>query len=310
MLAADGTLLARHRTDDGVRTLAERSGRGRERAFDEALRGALDPWSQPDLPVVACGMVGSTAGWVDTPYTRCPADLVATARELTPVRWSRGIVHVVPGLKVDDETPDVLRGEETQVLGVLLDAPRDARTHRLVVLPGTHTKWVEVVGTSVLRFVTAMTGELHELLLRDSVLAVGRAGRQTHASRAPHAFTDGLALAMRRPGALSTVFAARAAVVTGRIDPEEVSEYLSGLLIGQEVGELRGTLALNVPVTLVGAPELCRRYAAALKQRGVDVSVHQHDPVPRALLHIARESQLIPQPEPVPVPGGDHDDDE
>ena len=73
-------------------------------------------------------------------------------------------IRILPGIaQRDPKAPDVMRGEETQLLGALgVDAADDA----VVCMPGTHSKWVRANGGTVERFATFMTGELFDVVSR------------------------------------------------------------------------------------------------------------------------------------------------
>ena len=126
--------------------------------FAPALEGLVGPL---DVPVVACGMVGSRQGWAEAPYftTPCaPPDAAGATRV--------GHVHILPGVRQLDPA-DVMRGEETQIAGFLAAAPS---FDGVICLPGTHTKWVHISAGEIVSFRTAMTGELFALLRDGSVL--------------------------------------------------------------------------------------------------------------------------------------------
>ena len=152
----------------GVSKLAP--GEASER-FAHTVRPAL---GAEDLPAIACGMVGSNIGWEEVGYFDCPADLTALAGGLRRVKAEGPPVLIVPGLRCrrPDGCVDVMRGEEVQVLGWAAGAPERRRGARLVCHPGTHAKWVRLVDGRVEHFVTAMTGELFDLLRKHSVLQV------------------------------------------------------------------------------------------------------------------------------------------
>ena len=120
----------------------------------------------PDVPVLASGMVGSRHGLRETPYVSCPAELAVLVGKLAAVEAEGRRVWLAPGLSCDDETgqPDVMRGGEVEILGT---AEVGAR---LVVLPGSHSKWAAMEEGRVLRVRTFVTGELLAAL-RDHTLA-------------------------------------------------------------------------------------------------------------------------------------------
>lgn len=292
---------------DGLATAQDRRA-----AFEEEFERMCGPWleAHPSVPVLASGMVGSNQGWADVPYQRLPQDLGALAGALTAISTRRGPVHVVPGLLTDGELPQVMRGEETQILGVLESAQGDADTREqhgtVVVLPGTHTKWVRVEGRRVLDFLTVMTGEVYGLVTRHSIL--GRLARRPDASDL-EAFDRGVRTSLSADpggGILATLFSARTLPLTGRLAAEQVDDYISGLMIGAEVAScVRDWLAAGsggspgdrpAEVLLCGEPELCRRYQRALHQLGVDAPVVGGDVVTHGLRSIALAAGLLDPP--------------
>lgn len=213
-----------------------------DQAFEQLCGGWLDAW--PELPVIACGMVGSRRGWVEAPYREVPADLADPALACARVRTRRGAeVNVIPGLVELRGLGGVMRGEETQLLG-LLDAGLGAGEHDDVVLPGTHSKWARLSGSVVTGFTTFMTGELYGLLTRHSILAdfIRTAPRPQWA-----AFDRGVDIAAEAVIAgtslLAVLFSARTLPLTGAMAQADVADYLSGLVIGTELASVRTTWA-------------------------------------------------------------------
>jgi 2-dehydro-3-deoxygalactonokinase len=263
-------------------------------------------WRQrwPGLPAIAAGMIGSAQGWTEAPYCPLPAGAAELARRLAPVAGA-GLV-IVPGLMQGGGAgdthggsagfpaagdPDVMRGEETQIVGALDLRPALHRRARLV-MPGTHCKWVEIAEGRIVRFATYMTGELFAVLRQHSIL--GRLARPD-VPPGDGAFLRGVEAARDAPGgATSRLFSARALVLTGHMRPEDSLDYLSGLLIGDEI---RTALAQggadNLPVTLIGEAALCGRYDAALKRFGVSVTDILDNTAPAGLWRIAARSGML-----------------
>jgi len=290
LIASDGAVLAEHAAGKGASTLHGHP------AFVAALDDVAGAWQKQNatLPLLACGMVGSQHGWLDVPYVRCPAgaaDLAAGVRQPddTPLR-------IVPGVLCDDGAlpPDVMRGEETQIVGAL--AHHAELADSCVVLPGTHSKWTHVAQGRIVRFATHMTGELYAVLRQHSVL-----GRLMTPEVQPDtdAFLRGVTAA-RDAGELGLphqLFAVRSLGVTEQLPHAALAEYLSGLLIGHE---LRAGLAwrsshalTGKPLALVGAPTLCERYRLALGHFGQPANLVLDNTAPAGLLALARAAQLI-----------------
>lgn len=232
-----------------------------EGGFAEAFELAVDGW--PRAPVLACGMVGSRGGWHEVPYLDTPCRLERLADALTTIDAPGGRqLHIVPGLR-DPAGPDVMRGEETQIAGLLAQRPALSSQARLL-LPGTHSKWVRVHDHAVTGFNTVMTGELFAVLRRHSILG---ASLPDGAADDDSAFARGVTASRNAgaAGALSRLFSARALMLEGALAPSAVADFLSGLLIGDE---LRMALAASwaspdEPVQVIGEDALCARYLQA-----------------------------------------------
>lgn len=270
---------------------------GFELAFDEACGDWLD--AQPELPVIACGMVGSAQGWREATYRETPASVAGLSAALQTVRSRRGVdVHIVPGVLQRSTLPNVMRGEETQVLGVLATLAGAAQVQPLLIgLPGSHSKWVQVVDGSIVHFDTFMTGEVYAALCAHTIL--GRTMQRSEAF-AVDAFDRGLQVALSADGAagpLSTIFSTRTLGLTGQLDASAQGDYLSGLLIGHELATLaalqRRTHEQLPAVILIGSDALCLRYGRALAAAGfAQVSVAAQA-TERGLWQVAVQAGLL-----------------
>jgi len=205
------------------------------------------------------GMAGSKQGWLEAPYCACPAGFDEVASQLAWIKAGR--IAIVPGLSCEHAgIPDVMRGEETQVFGALqLLGLQDG----LLVLPGTHSKWVNVRGGRIEDFSTRMTGEFYALLRQHSLLA--RSLPDTDGDVDWAAFDEGVALALRGAGLLQTAFSVRTLSLFGRMAADRLPSYLSGLVIGEEIRS--HDLPAGAPVVLTGAELLTERYERAFQQR-------------------------------------------
>jgi 2-dehydro-3-deoxygalactonokinase len=261
-LDAEGKPLASRDFPLGVSRLAP--GEAAER-FAAEVRPAL---GAETLPAILCGMVGSNLGWTVAPYVDCPAGLDDLARALVEVAGGPAPIRIVPGVRGPGAVgaPDVMRGEETQVAGWMWADPARARGRHVICHPGTHAKWIVVEEGRIVRFVTAMTGELFSVLGRYSVLK----------SDAPaddgEAFSAGLAAAGDGGALAARLFSTRSRVAAGEAAPETTPSYLSGLLIGAEIAGVPQLLGISPsdPVALLGDAGLCRAYAQALRGQGVE----------------------------------------
>jgi len=291
LLGTGGKVLAERSNGNGASTLSGLP------AFAAALHGIAGDWlaAHPRLPVLACGMVGSQHGWRDVPYAACPANAAALAAGMLASPGAE--ISIVPGMLYDDGAlpPDLMRGEETQVIGALQLQP-SLRDASCIVLPGTHSKWAQVSDGRLMRFATHMTGELFAVLRNHSVL--GRL--MTNGGEfAEHAFTAGVEAARDygHLGMSHQVFAARSLGVTGRAPASDLADYLSGLLVGHE---LRAGLAwrdaaglAQAPLALVGSAVLCQRYALALQSFQAATPLLLDNTAPAGLYHLARAAGML-----------------
>ena len=213
-----------------------------------------------DKPLLLAGMIGSNRGWVEAPYVPSPAGLDELAAGL--VRAGQDAV-VVPGVSfIGDGRADVMRGEETQLLGAAASGLIPANC--LVCHPGTHNKWATLAAGRITSFRTVMTGELFNLLKEHSILS-----ELLQADVEPDAaFRSGVRRALDYHDAQAELFTVRARVLLGQAPREEAGSYASGLLIGSDI---RIGLAGNAAgeVIVMGRPELTELYAAALDEAGV-----------------------------------------
>jgi 2-dehydro-3-deoxygalactonokinase len=252
--------------------------------FQAALVDITADW--PSLPPVACGMIGSNRGWRETPYVELPADATRLARHLVRVDATSGrSLHIVPGVH-GVHGPDVMRGEETQLIGALALHP-ELRTRSTWALPGTHSKWVSVRDNAIDDFATFMTGELFALLRQHSILAADR----SRPGDDPEAFERGVlaARASAAEGAFARLFSARALVLDKALPAASVADYISGLLIGEEWRSALagGRFNGSQPVQLIGATALCARYRRAARHFGVAIGAHIEHAAAHGLWHIA-----------------------
>jgi 2-dehydro-3-deoxygalactonokinase len=238
-------------------------------AYEKALDSLIRAWTDRhgDLPIVLCGMVGSSIGWVQTPYIPCPVQPEQIARACIELR--NGRIRIVPGLSCRNKlgAPDFMRGEETQLLGALHLEPVLQRGLHLVCLPGTHTKWAILQDGNLQEFLTAPTGEIFASLCAQTTLVPADVNVKSETN--PDAFARGLQRIRESPETqlLHRVFESRSLRLSGELAAEHAASYLSGLLIGSDVSGALRMLAPTVrtPVVhVVGSSHLSRLYSTAL----------------------------------------------
>lgn len=277
-LDAHGRIVDARRSDQGILASAGR--------FAEVLRELVGEWPGE---LLLCGMVGSRNGWIELPYLPCPTHtraLAAAMRSHVDPALPGRQLWFVPGVAAHAQSgvPDVMRGEETQIVGLL---PTLGPGRHTLCLPGTHCKWARVEDGQLVDFATAMTGELYALLRRHSLLGTLMDGLDDHLHE------GGFALGIARsgePGGLSHhLFGTRTLALFDRLPAAALASYLSGLLIGHEI---RDRQPIGDVVHLVGHSGLSQRYARALGLLGIGSMRHGEDLAAAGLYRLACQRDL------------------
>ncbi|MSP49965.1 MAG: 2-dehydro-3-deoxygalactonokinase [Alphaproteobacteria bacterium] len=273
LLDGGGAVLDRREAADGILAVQD---------FDGCFERHCGAWADahPKAPILLAGMIGSRQGWVEAPYCPCPAGAVEIVGRLTRHATARGRkLAFVPGLswRSPSGADDVMRGEETQILGAA------GSGRQVLVLPGTHSKWVEAVGGRVIRFSTFMTGEVFAAMSKHTILGRLMTG-EGHDS---NAFAAGIDASAEEGGLLHHLFRVRTAGLFARWPAESLSALLSGLVIGHEVRAAKASFAAE-RVLVVGGAALSERYAEALAALGLPAEIATADAAARGLAALAR----------------------
>ena len=265
-----------------LRVLATKSGPGvlhiNEGSFEETFFDLVADWLEVHGPlrVLLSGAVGSTVGWRDAPYLDCPVDAEQIIAGRT-VFQARGLEFlIVSGLKTQGPlgAPDLMRGEELQLLGWMRLQSKQV-TEQVIILPGTHNKWVLVKNDRVETFATALTGELYSLLENHSILI-------TEPQEEPFSadwFMQGVNLAKRLQSGqlLQALFTTRSRQVAGDLSTQQARSYLSGLLVGADIlgsiGLFTDQVAQLNKVVLIGDSTLTHAYQLALKSFAIEAQI-------------------------------------
>lgn len=298
-----GEIIERRESGDGI--LHVPGG-----CFAAVLDRQIGNWrsANPKIPVVACGMIGSRNGWCEVPYVSCPGTLEHLARGLH--RIAEDMIYVVPGMSCRGVNgPDVMRGEETQLIGALFARPIEPSPVAFL-LPGTHSKWVDANADGIAHFTTYLTGELFSALLSGGTigpLVSSVPDPDIDGNEADDAFCEGLEASRINPGLLGQLFRVRAGVLLGDLTAEAVRPFLSGLLIGNEIDEAVRRLALaeihpdragadavgQASVCIVAGTGLSARYAQGLAHRGIRYHVGVADAAAHGLFALAKHRELL-----------------
>jgi 2-dehydro-3-deoxygalactonokinase len=284
-------LVAEHATDEGIQNLARiHPGRGGRRELLGAVldRGiaALGAGKQSGIPVVMSGMASSTLGWQSLPYARLPAPIDGHTLRFADFLQAGRKVRLVSGLQTDS---DVMRGEETELIGIFADAARrPLAADSLVVLPGTHSKHVRLRAGRIVDFTTHLTGELFGLLCQTSTLEI-----PADAVFDPTAFVAGVQ-ASKAQGLSAALFQTRARTVLGILPGKSSRAFLSGALIGAEIATLAGTDARHI--VLAAGDQLASQYALALNELLPNVILARISPAELAAATVSGHAMILSYP--------------
>lgn len=273
LIGADGGVLAERRSGEGMTTAA---GTG----FARVLSGHLAAVGAPEgLPVLICGMAGARQGWVEAGYLDTPAPLSAIPAAAVRVPDTGADIRILPGLAQRAPAPDVMRGEETQLLGA---AAALGDGDHLVCMPGTHSKWVRLSGGRVEGFSTFMTGELFDALSKHTILShsVAAGGAVDGAGAA---FREAVGHTLSAPArVMNHLFSVRTGQLLAGLSPQDAKARLSGTLIGLEIAGALSLAAADTPVALVVSGSLGTLYKEALAAAGITPRLIDADAAVRA----------------------------
>ena len=266
-LDAAGQVIERIATQGGILSVTDGD-------FAGALRDTIAPWlANGERRILLSGMIGSRQGWIEAPYLPCPAGAADIAAALVRVPFDGADALLVPGLSDSDAagTPEVMRGEETQIIGVLANT-----AEATACLPGSHSKWAQVAHGRIASFRTYFSGEAFAAMRNATIL-----GRMMNdAPTDLPAFDRGLARAEDPGHLLNHLFGVRSLGLFNRLGADESGSYLSGLLIGHEV---RAALPRGGIVHLIGAAPLCALYARAITRAGGTPVIEDSEAAARGL---------------------------
>lgn len=259
-MSASGQIIQENQSAKGMSAVAKEGGN-----FEAALMELIQPWLNADqtLPIIACGMVGAKQGWQEVPYAKAPC---SPKTPLTQIHTQSNKIEVYIHSGVSQEHPaDVMRGEETQVSGLLAEHPH---FEGLVCLPGTHSKWVVVRNGIIESLRTFLTGEMFSLLSKQSILQL----TTSNDGRDEIAFHKGVMESFEHPEQLlSNIFSLRAESLLHDLDPISAYSKLSGLIIGHELSGALAEMENTKSIALISSGGHSINYKTAIETLGQSV---------------------------------------
>ncbi len=256
-----------------------------QQGFEEVLFDAIGNWLQPDDQILLSGMITSRNGWVESDYLPCPANLRHLVSHATSRIFRKVHCLFLPG--VSQYLPaDIMRGEELQLLGV-----QSKTQHYLAVVPGTHSKWIDIRDNTIRSFRTVATGEVYDVLMKHSLLGSFATGDDWDQD----VFLEATESGYRSDTILSDLFLCRSAVVLNTLPEKHSSAYLSGLLIGREIREgMKLTHDRDQDIVLIGSEKLTRKYQRVFECLGFSVVLENPESAARGFQQLMRYRDFKP----------------
>lgn len=281
-------IVAEYTTDEGIQSLTalQAAGDGRRELLGSVLQrglSALGVSGHINLPVVMSGMASSTLGWQSVPYAHLPAAVDGRTLRFVDFRHGGRKIRLISGLQSDR---DVMRGEEVELVGIMADpARRSMAENSVIILPGSHSKHVQLNAGQIVGFTTYLTGELYGLLATNSTLATSDTQHFDPAS-----FSAGLQ-ASKVHGLSAALFQTRARTVLGQLAAKHSRSFLSGVLIGAEINALAETSPGHI--VLAAGETLSLQYMLALRERLPNTPVEQLSPAELALAMVRGHAKIL-----------------
>ena len=229
--------------------------------FEQTLLSLIDRWLDDDeiTEILSSGMVGSKQGWEEAPYQQTPCNFKKLNYITPTLKDTRISLKIFSGLSQIHQ-PDVMRGEETQIAGFLNETPN---FNGSICLPGTHSKWVEIRNNNIIKFKTFMTGELFEIISKNSVLIHSVEAEKIDKIE----LLNSVDKIFQNPELFSNaLFQLRADDLINSKGPTIYKSRLSGYLLAIE---LLGSVEFwkNNDIVLIGNPDLTEMYQFVLNKK-------------------------------------------
>ena len=282
LIGTEGEVLDRLTTSQGIMHVADGD-------YSRVLKELLAPWlAEKRLPIIASGMITSCNGWQETPYLSAPAGAAQLAGNLHHINFDNDTpLHFVTGLSIEHSgAPDVMRGEETQIVGVVEVGLVDG----VCVMPGTHSKWITVQDRQITDFQTVMTGEVFAALRHHTILGA----LMKDGAFSEHAFREGVTAGFKSgENLLHYLFRVRTLPLFDKLSEEQTADYLSGMLIGAEANGVLANQATRGEVNILGRGDLAERYTIALEMCNQKSVHYDENIVVRGHFAIANAAGLL-----------------
>jgi 2-dehydro-3-deoxygalactonokinase len=243
--------------------------------FQSYLKNQLELLSEKaretlnQVPIIISGMASSSIGMADIPYAKLPFALDGSDASIKQISSNADFTNDIILIAGVSSSNDVMRGEETQLIGLLeLVAQTGTKVEEgILIFPGTHSKHIQIKAGLLTNFKTFMTGELYNIICNYSILknSIEKEGNQLSAPNLG-AFKLGIQKS-KETGILNSLFTVRTNQLFDKLSKAQNAFYLSGLLIGEEMNYLSEHPEWRL--MLCGGSNLNHFYSIAIDELGL-----------------------------------------
>jgi 2-dehydro-3-deoxygalactonokinase len=279
-------VLARKQLPVGVRNTAID---GHNRALVQGIRETiLELADKGDVAerhqtVIAAGMITSELGLHEVKHVQAPAGLLELGANVHDRDFEdlKGIsFHFIPGVRCGPrnadlenvDSVDIMRGEETEVMGALEEIEQIENGPLLYIHLGSHTKMIQLdAKRRISASASTLAGELMHSILEQTILR--RSLPETpFASFNPVFFSQGWEHC-ERVGFTRALYEVRVLQLNSGFPKEELPSFMLGAIIFEEFRcfQVLAGNASGRQVLLSGLPHLQPAWCFALRSRGFSV---------------------------------------
>ncbi|WP_159567272.1 2-dehydro-3-deoxygalactonokinase [Budvicia diplopodorum] len=244
-------------------------------ALDRAL-AQVEGCTVEQCVMVASGMITAEAGLCPIPHLHAPISLGELAQgaiacdipEISPqpVWFIPGIKNAVTDVTADNlDAMDVMRGEEVETFGLL--ALHDIRGPALIVLPGSHSKFIRVDEQQrIISSATTMAGELLDVLTHQTILANSLDSQ--FATELDGEYLQKGAASCHEVGFARSCFSVRLLDLFTTASHNQKASYLLGATLCSDIQAMKHSRALNLtpdtPIYISGKAILTQALVALI----------------------------------------------
>lgn len=280
----DGKLAAKVQVEVGVRdTAINGNNQALKHAVRDTINGALAKGgvAAEDVALtLASGMITSALGLLEVPHLPAPAGMRELAAGMVEVSMPEVFsqpIWLVPGVRNHKEpvglhnveAMDMMRGEETEVVGLLARLNLDGRA--LLIMPGSHTKLVSVdEQRRICGCATTIAGELLQAITQHTLITQTLEGEFAQ-TLVPQMVLAGAAAA-QRTGLARACFSIRTLGLFTDSERNDRANFLLGAVLSGDLLTLKNSSAIKMrpdtPIVITGKPLLRDALSLLIQENG------------------------------------------